>query len=705
MSVALPFAASAAPAHHVFVLHSFGRGIEPFDTFADSFRTVLTEESPEPIELHEISLETALLPGTEVEGPFVDYLRAFDAQRKIDLVVTIGGPAARFVQRNRSRIFAATPLLMAAVDQRHLVPGLLTPLDAQCPLKIDLGVEFGHIFRVRPSTRELVLVLGASPLERFWADEMRREFEPFATRARLTILNDIPFRAVLERVRKLTPDAAIWISQYAIDVEGVPHTDDSALIALRKASAVPIFGLWTSQLGKGIVGGPLLSLENLGRAAATSGIAILQGADPATLRVAPIGPGKPTYDWRELKRFDIDAASLPPSSAIEFRPVSAWERSKWGIVGAAAIVVLEGALIVVLWTSLAGRRRAEEGLRKSREQYALAVDGVNDGLWDWNILTGAVYFSERCKRMLGYRGDELADRYESWDERVHDDDREKVSDALESHLEGNTPAFRVEHRIRHKDGSYRWMLARGKAQRDAEGRPYRMAGSLTDITELKAAEEAIRNVNRQLILAQEDERARLARELHDDVTQRLARAAIDAGRIELTAPNEPIGEMMGRVRQDLIRLSEDVHALSYRLHPSLLEDLGLAEALQVECERFSAVSSVASKLDVRDLPDSIPRGAAICLFRVAQEALRNVDRHARAHAVEVSLRGVDGGLQLAVRDDGIGFDPNNAQKPRSLGRASMRERIQLAAGEIDIDSAPGQGTTIVAWVPLQEGRT
>jgi len=231
-----------------------------------------------------------------------------------------------------------------------------------------------------------------------------------------------------------------------------------------------------------------------------------------------------------------------------------------------------------------------------------------------------------------------------------------------------------------------------------------MAGSLTDITERKTAEEAGRDVSRRLILAQEEERARLARELHDDVTQRLARLAIDAARAEQGRPDAPPGETMRQVREGLVHLSEDVHALSYRLHPSILEDLGLAEALRVECDRFHGVASIPARLELREVPEKVPPGVAICLYRVAQEALRNVNRHARARSVEVSLRGLDGGLQLAVRDDGAGFDPSADREKRSLGHASMRERIHLLQGEIDIESAPGQGTTIVAWVPLGEER-
>jgi signal transduction histidine kinase len=152
-------------------------------------------------------------------------------------------------------------------------------------------------------------------------------------------------------------------------------------------------------------------------------------------------------------------------------------------------------------------------------------------------------------------------------------------------------------------------------------------------------------------------------------------------------------------------LSEDVHALSYQLHPSVVEDLGLADALRGECERFSRREAITTDVQVAALPDALPRDTAICLYRVAQEALRNVVRHAQAGAVVVSLASVRGGLQLAVRDDGIGFDPSirhSHNHSHSLGHASMRERTRLLGGSVEIQSTRGGGTTVVAWVPLKE---
>jgi len=212
----------------------------------------------------------------------------------------------------------------------------------------------------------------------------------------------------------------------------------------------------------------------------------------------------------------------------------------------------------------------------------------------------------------------------------------------------------------------------------------------------RRAEKESTTLSGRLLTAHEDERRRLARELHDDLTQRLARLAIDAGRME-NGPAAPDG--IRPLREDLVRLSEDVHALSYRLHPAVLDDLGLVEALRAECDRVARHGTLRVEVDARDVPETLPAETSLCLFRVAQEALSNAARHGHASAVTVVLSPSRMGLQLAVSDNGSGFDLARPGDHASLGLASMRERVRLLHGELDIESTAGRGTTVVAWVP------
>jgi signal transduction histidine kinase len=208
-----------------------------------------------------------------------------------------------------------------------------------------------------------------------------------------------------------------------------------------------------------------------------------------------------------------------------------------------------------------------------------------------------------------------------------------------------------------------------------------------------------RDLSRRLIAAHEEERARLARELHDDVSQRLAVLSIELARLVLAAAGGPHLEALNTVREELMRVSTDVRSLAYQLHPSVLDDLGLAGALRSECQRRQRHGGIPIAVDIGTLPSVVGRDQALCLFRVAQEALNNVVRHASAQSARVVLRGLNGGLHLAVRDDGVGFDPSEPRGRRTLGLASMSERVQLVNGTFGIDSAPGLGTEVLAWVP------
>jgi signal transduction histidine kinase len=283
---------------------------------------------------------------------------------------------------------------------------------------------------------------------------------------------------------------------------------------------------------------------------------------------------------------------------------------------------------------------------------------------------------------------------------VHPDDRDRVTqairDVMDEGVEGLSRVYRYQHPTR---GLVWYQHTTRTFERDASGRATRVAGVLQDITEQKRAEEELSNLSRRLIQAQEAERALLARELHDDVTQRLAVLAIDVGRAESAAPGGAQSGTLRTVRESLVRLSEDIHSLAYRLHPSVLEELGLAEALRTECERKGRHGGIDVTLDLDRVPAAIGKDRALCLYRVAQEALNNVVRHARAKTAGVTLRQVDGGLLLAIRDDGVGFDAEEPRNRGSLGLVSMRERLRLVNGTLDIDSTPGQGTVIVAWVP------
>ena len=248
----------------------------------------------------------------------------------------------------------------------------------------------------------------------------------------------------------------------------------------------------------------------------------------------------------------------------------------------------------------------------------------------------------------------------------------------------------VVHRLRIVGEVFANALARKRADQELHARE----------ESLRKTQDELRLLARRLIQAQEDERRRIAREMHDDWTQRLAVLAIDAARLE--AQLDPSSNAHGQLREmrgGLVSLSEDVHALSRQLHPSILDDLGLVDALRSECASVERREGVAVAYLPGDVPASLPKDVALCVYRVAQEALRNVVKHAGTGEARVSLLGSGRELVLTVRDRGVGFDASAARSREGLGLSSMGERVRLVRGELSVDSEPGRGTTVTARVP------
>jgi signal transduction histidine kinase len=219
---------------------------------------------------------------------------------------------------------------------------------------------------------------------------------------------------------------------------------------------------------------------------------------------------------------------------------------------------------------------------------------------------------------------------------------------------------------------------------------------------LRKNESDLRKLAGRLIYAQEEERSRLARELHDDLSQRLAAFAIDVGQLEKQLMDQPVPvrEELREMQNGIVRISQDVHSLSRQLHPSILDDLGLIKAAESECASFSKREGIEVVFNHENIPRIIPKDVSLSLYRMIQEGLRNISKHACAEHISVSIKGSDHDVSLSVQDDGIGFDWAEVKENTGLGFSSMRERARLIHGELDIQSQPEKGTVITLRVPL-----
>jgi signal transduction histidine kinase len=265
--------------------------------------------------------------------------------------------------------------------------------------------------------------------------------------------------------------------------------------------------------------------------------------------------------------------------------------------------------------------------------------------------------------------------------------------------------FEMEYRLRRHDGEYRWVLDLGTPRFQQDGSFAGYIGSCIDVTDRKLAQESLANMSGKLIEAQEQERAWIARELHDDINQRIALVLVNLERLHRDlAPSAPdTGQRFEELKEELSNLGSDIQALSHHLHSSKLEYLGIVAAATSLCKELSQEQEVRIEFHSESMPKNLPYETALCLFRVLQEGLQNAFKYSGSKHFEVWLKGAPNKIELTVRDSGGGFDPEVALSGQGLGLTSMKERLKLVHGELAIDSGLGRGTVIRATVPLNFG--
>src|ERR1700730_11068085 len=338
----------------VLILHPVGRDFVPWSEYGKTVREELLRQLPEGIDLYETSVVSARSGDVE-EGPFADYVQALFVKRQPDLVVAISSPAISFIQRRREQLFPSVPAVFMGVDQRRISRIDLTPRDALIASDVDLNLIIENILKLLPNVTNIAMVLGNSPNERYWSEQMRAELKPFENRVAFTWFNELSFEEVLRRATVLPPNTAIFFVLLSVDAAGVPHEEGKAMARLRAVTNAPIFGYSDVFLGQGIVGGPLISVSSVGQKAANAAVRILSGESPASINTPPVKPETPKYDWRELQRWGISESRLPAGSAIYFRYPSPWEQYRLPISAGIAALLLQAAIIS--WLLVERRRR------------------------------------------------------------------------------------------------------------------------------------------------------------------------------------------------------------------------------------------------------------------------------------------------------------------------------------------------------------
>jgi len=396
-----------------------------------------------------------------------------------------------------------------------------------------------------------------------------------------------------------------------------------------------------------------------------------------------------------------------PTTHITYRVFRAGRSVIWLEKNGRAFFDAQGRMLrmIGIVADITERKRTEEQLQESEERFRLVATTAPVMIWMSGPDKLCTYFNQPWLTFTGRSiHQELGN---GWAEGVDAEDLERCLETYKQAFDQRKP-FEMEYRLRRHDGEYRWIFDQGVPRFNADGSFAGYIGSASDVTDQKLAREVLEKVSGQLIEAQEKERRRLARELHDDICQRLAMISlkIEKATSATSKGHVSVADQLEQIWQQCSKLTGDVQALSHELHPSILDNLGLVTAVRSFCREVSEQREVVVDFVAGNVPDSLPSQVSLSLYRVVQEALRNAVKYSGVKQFAVELSGTAEEVQLVVRDAGAGFDVEEARRNGGLGLVSMEERINLVHGRLRVQSRPGEGTKIVASVslPAENGR-
>ncbi|HEX6899398.1 MAG TPA: ATP-binding protein [Thermoanaerobaculia bacterium] len=521
-------------------------------------------------------IDLTRFPDPAYKLAFRDFLRQKYQGVEFDLVIAMQDPAVELVEAYRDSLFPGVPeVFLANAPTPRRAPGSTGLIHVR-----DYASTLTLIRQLQPDVQRVFVVTGAAAADRKYEAEARRQLDSHDSPLTFSYLSGLATPDLVNRLSKLPERSAVYYVLVSQDGAGNKFHPLEYIDRVTAAANAPTYSWVDSTMDHGIVGGSLYSQRDAIERVGELALRVLRGEPADTIPVTVLHLNANQVDWRQLRRWGIDEARVPPGTLVRFRNPTVWDRYKAYILGAVALLLAQSALITGLLIQRRRRRQAEEELRASQG--------------------------------------ELLRSYE----RNHD------------------------------------LAAR-------------------------------------LLRAQESERSRIARELHDDICQRMLVLTVELKSLDGAKDRGGSATEALAVAQGI---AKSLHELSHSLHPTKLQLLGLVAAID-QLRRDLSRIGITTGFSHHDVPSTLPPELMLCLFRIVQEAIQNAIKYSQASEVSVFLSGSSDRLTLTVSDNGVGFDVEAAWS-RGLGLLSMVERAEALGGSLEIHSSPGAGARLTASVPL-----
>lgn len=571
------FATATPTRKAVLVINEVGLAHPASALVTERLLSVLSSDGAHQVEFYVESIDRPSADANS-EARSVARLSEEYQDRHLDVIVAMGPAVIKMIVRNEATFFPGLPVVICGGAAALAGNPVLGARYTGTWMRIEPKQTLDLVLQLFPQTRQVFVVGGASDFDRGTEAITRAALQPGSASVEVIFWTGLDMTVLLERVRHLPSRSVVLYTSFFRDGKGNEFVNASTALPLVAGAAnAPVFGMSDTYIGRGIVGGYVISQAEQGRIAADIVSQLFAGKQAKDIPITT-APSYYMFDWHQLQRWNLNRARLPAGSVVLNREPSLWQRAKW--------VLLTGAFVILMLTTF-----------------------------------------------LGY-------------------------------------------------------LLYSRAQlRRARGEQIKLSG--------------------KLITAQEDERSRVASELHDDFSQRLALLSLG---IETTAELVPESsvdakQQLNELLNSASELGADIHTLSHRLHSSTLERLGLVPGVGAFCKEFTAQQRIKVVFCHDGVNGSVPSNVALSLFRIIQEALRNVAKHSGAAEAQVTLTQHDLHLHLSIADDGAGFAAGDERYRQGLGLFSMEERARLIGARLEVRAELGKGTHIEVWVPTSPTQT
>ena len=674
---------------------SGGRGRVSINQMESSLRAHFSG----PVNCSIVDLENPRFEQKPYQDNLAEALRTGYASEIPDLIIAVSEPALNFAAQHRDKMFPGVPIVFMSVSMplpEKMWPGVTGIFSTSgIPETIDLALRF------QPDTEVVAVVTDIAGADKNWLLEEQSELLRRRDRVREIDIIGPGSPETLQKIAELPPHSVVLFQLYPHDSNQPAFGPLDVLATV--SSRLPTYSILPPNVGRGAIASASYDPTEDAVLAGQLAALVLSGTKPDKIPVVRNSKLFAEVDWRQLRRWNISESALPPGTRILYREPTLWEQGRNYFLIGMAVIVVQSLLIFGLFWQRARRRKAEAELGKSEQKFSKAFHQSPLAITILNASNGRyVEVNESFELQTGWVHAEVIGRT-PFEIGLWTDADQRTAFMKQLLSKGNVKDLEVQ--LRRKDGQIRTSL--GSAEMIEVGGESCILSVFADITERKQAEEAVSGFSRRLIEAQETERTRIARELHDDVNQRLALVAISLKTAKAGLPISEVrtGHILDEAGEKVSELESDVQALSHRLHSSKLEYLGLEAAASSFCKELSARQNAKIDFRCEGIPEDLSSDVSLCLFRVLQEALHNAEKYSGVNEFEVSLTGSPHEIKLKVHDSGAGFDAKAARNGQGLGLTSMKERLRLVSGELSIDSEPGHGTTVLARVPLAHDET